>query len=196
MRMRTAEINRQTRETDISVRLNMDGVGKSETDTGIGFFDHMLESFARFAMIDLTARCAGDLRVDGHHTVEDMGICLGKCLAEALGDKRGITRMGHAHVPMDEALAFAALDISGRPFLAYDAPQATGMVGGFDAALAEEFFRALAVQGGLTLHIRMEAGKNAHHCLEAMFKAVGRALDRAKQYDTRVEGVLSTKGIL
>ncbi|MEG0766217.1 MAG: imidazoleglycerol-phosphate dehydratase HisB [Clostridia bacterium] len=195
--VRKGQIVRKTRETDITVTLSLDTQGKADVQTGIGFFDHMLTSFCRFGMIDLTVRCHGDLEVDGHHTVEDVGICIGQALREALGDKRGIRRMAHAMVPMDEALALAALDISGRPMLCFDASFGTAQVGGFDTELAEEFFRAVAVAAGLTLHLRMMAGRNAHHMLEAMFKAFGRALDDATRLDERLEGMVpSTKGIL
>lgn len=194
--MRRAEVERKTRETDIRLWLELDGDGSADVETGIGFFNHMLGAFARFAHARLYVRCEGDLHVDGHHTVEDVGICLGQALAQALGDKAGIARLGHAYVPMDEALAFAALDFSARPFLSYSAPQAQGMIGQFDAALTEEFLRALAVHAGITLHVRMDAGHNAHHCVEAMFKALGSAVDRAKRIDDRIDGVLSTKGVL
>lgn len=194
--MRTADIARKTRETDIALSLNLDGSGKTELNTGVGFFDHMLDALSRFALLDLRVSCAGDLAVDAHHTVEDVGICLGKALREALGDRAGIRRVGSAYLPMDEALAFAALDISGRPYLAFDAVFAAPSVGAMDTQLAEEFFRALAVNAGLTLHLKVLEGRNDHHKMEALFKAFGLALRDAARYDDRVQGVLSTKGVL
>ena len=194
--MRKATIRRTTKETDIALTLALDGEGQVQLDTGIGFFNHMLSSIARFAMIDLDVACQGDLEVDGHHTVEDIGICLGQALREALGDKKGITRLGHAYVPMDEALAFAALDISARPYLAWDAAFPTQMVGAFDTQLVCELFRAVATHAGLTLHLRVLSGSNSHHMIEALCKAFGKALDAAKQQDARITDVLSTKGAL
>ena len=194
--MRTASINRETHETRISLRLNLDGQGQTRLSTGIGFFNHMLDAFSRFALIDLEISCQGDLEVDAHHSVEDCGIVLGQALREALGDRQGIRRAGSAFMPMDEALAFCALDISGRPYLAYDASFSSPMAGAFDTQLAEEFFRAVAVHAGLTLHLRVEAGRNDHHKLEALFKAFGLALRDAAAPDPRVKGVLSTKGAL
>lgn len=194
--MRTAVVNRTTRETDIALTLNLDGSGKTELSTGVGFFDHMLDALARFALIDLTVRCNGDLQVDAHHTVEDVGICLGRAIREALGDRAGIRRVGSAYMPMDEALAFAAIDISGRPYLAYDAVFAGAMLGAMDTQLAEEFFRAVTVNAGLTVHARVLEGRNDHHKMEALFKAFGLALRDAARMDERVQGVLSTKGSL
>ena len=194
--MRSAEISRKTRETDIALQLNMDGAGKTDIRTGIGFFDHMLDALCRFAQMDLTLQCTGDLAVDAHHTVEDCGICLGKAMREALGDRAGIRRVGSAYLPMDEALAFAALDISGRPYLAYSASFIAPMCGAMDTQLAEEFFRALAVNAGLTLHLKVIEGRNDHHKMEAMFKAFGLAFRDAAAMDSRVQGVLSTKGSL
>ena len=194
--MRKAEISRKTRETDIALKLNLDGNGKTELSTGIGFFDHMLDALSRFAQLDLFLQCTGDLQVDAHHTVEDCGICLGKALREALGDRQGIRRVGSAYLPMDEALAFAALDISGRPYLAYDATFLAPMCGTMDTQLAEEFFRALAVNAGLTLHLKVLEGRNDHHKMEALFKAFGLALRDAAAIDARIQGVLSTKGSL
>ena len=194
--MRKAEISRKTRETDISLALVLDGAGKTEISTGIGFFDHMLDALCRFAQMDLSLRCAGDLAVDAHHTVEDCGICLGKALREALGDRTGIRRVGSAYLPMDEALAFAALDISGRPYLAYSAVFLAPMCGTLDTQLGEEFFRAVAVNAGLTLHLKVLEGRNDHHKMEALFKAFGLALREAASMDARVQGVLSTKGSL
>lgn len=193
--MRKATISRTTLETDISVSLNLDGEGKYELNSGIAFFDHMLSAFARFSLIDLCLSCKGDLQVDGHHSVEDCGIVLGQAVAKALGDKAGISRVASCFFPMDEALAFCALDISGRPFLQLDASIPAGMVGGFDASLLEEFLRAFSQGAGITLHMQI-TGKNAHHMLEAAFKALGRALRDACCIDERIKGVPSTKGVL
>lgn len=194
--MRTAAVARRTRETDISLEINLDGTGQTRLSTGIGFFDHMLDALCRFALVDLTVSCQGDLAVDGHHTVEDVGICLGDAMRQALGERAGIRRVGSAYLPMDEALAFAAIDISGRPFLAWEAAFTAPMCGSFDTQLAEEFFRAVAVHGGLTVHMRLLAGRNDHHRLEALFKAFGLAMRDAAARDPRVTGVLSTKGSL
>ncbi len=194
--MREANAARRTRETEISLTLNLDGTGRTDIDTGIGFFDHMLDAFSRFALVDLTLRCSGDLQVDAHHTVEDTGICLGRAIREALGDRAGIRRVGSAFLPMDEALAFCALDISGRPYLAFEAAFLGPMCGTMDTQLAEEFFRAAAVQAGLTLHLKVLEGRNDHHKMEALFKAFGLALREAAAPDPRVLGVLSTKGSL
>ncbi|MGN0746028.1 MAG: imidazoleglycerol-phosphate dehydratase HisB [Aristaeellaceae bacterium] len=194
--MRTATITRTTKETDISLRLSLDGSGQTSLNTGVGFFDHMLDALSRFALLDLTLTCRGDVQVDAHHTVEDVGICLGRAIREALGERAGIRRVGSAYLPMDEALAFAAIDISGRPYLAFDADFTAPMVGAFDTQLAEEFFRAVAVNAGLTVHVKVLAGRNDHHKLEALFKAFGLALRDAAAVDPRVTGVLSTKGAL
>ena len=194
--MRTAAITRTTRETDIALTLCLDGEGKTDIHTGVGFFDHMLDALCRFGLLDLTLNCRGDLNVDAHHTGEDVGICLGRALREALGDRVGIRRAWSACLPMDEALAFAAMDISGRPYLSWEADFAAPMVGAFDTQLAEEFFRALCVNAGLTLHMKALAGRNDHHKLEALFKAFGLALRDAAAIDPRVKGVLSTKGAL
>ena len=194
--MRTATITRTTKETDISLCLSLDGSGQTSLNTGVGFFDHMLDALSRFALLDLTLTCRGDTQVDAHHTVEDTGICLGRAIREALGDRAGIRRVGSAYLPMDEALAFAAIDISGRPYLAFDADFTAPMVGAFDTQLAEEFFRAVAVNAGLTVHVKVLAGRNDHHKLEALFKAFGLALRDAAAVDPRVTGVLSTKGAL
>ncbi len=192
--MRTAEIKRKTKETDIEVFVKIEGYGKVNVNTGIGFFDHMLTAFGVHSGIDLEVECTGDLNVDGHHTVEDVGIALGQAFSQALGSKAGIARYGSAFVPMDEALCFCALDISGRAFLAYDANLTDFRCGDFDCCLAEEFFRAFAYNALITLHIREEYGKNDHHIIEAMFKAVAHALKDAMA----VTGgeVLSTKGVL
>lgn len=192
--MRRAEISRETRETKIQLSLCLEG-GEREIDTGIGFFDHMLNSFAVHGGFGLTVHCRGDLQVDGHHTVEDVGIVLGQALAQALGDKRGIARFGSAYVPMDEALGFCALDCSGRPFLVSDAPMPQPVCGQYDTCLTVEFMRALAVNGGLTLHLRSLYGDNAHHITEALFKALARALRQAVAMTENNE-VLSAKGVL
>ncbi|MBQ7305609.1 MAG: imidazoleglycerol-phosphate dehydratase HisB, partial [Clostridia bacterium] len=183
-------------ETTISLTIDLDGSGKTQLDTGVGFFDHMLDAFSRFALVDLAVSCKGDLYVDEHHTIEDVGICLGKAIRDALGDRAGIRRVGSAYMPMDEALAFAAIDISGRPYLAYAADFATLRCGDMGVQMAEEFFRAVVMNAGLTVHLNVVAGRNDHHKLEAMFKAFGLALRDAMAADPRVTGVLSTKGAL
>ncbi len=194
--MRTATFTRTTRETDIALTVSLDGTGKTALTTGVGFFDHMLDALSRFAQIDLTLTCKGDTFVDAHHTIEDAGICLGKAIREALGDRMGIRRVGSAYMPMDEALAFAAIDISGRPYLAFQAEFAAPMCGAMDTQLAEEFFRAVAVNAGLTVHMNVIAGRNDHHKMEALFKAFGLALRDAMRIDGNIQGVLSTKGAL
>lgn len=195
--MRQSEITRKTRETDITVILNLDGDGKAAISTGIGFFDHMLTLLAGHAHIDLSVAACGDLQVDDHHTVEDVGIVLGQAIARALGDKRGIRRYGQALIPMDEALVSAALDISGRPYLVFQADFAGERVGGFTTAMTEEFFRALAYQAGLTLHLTCRYGGNDHHVIEALFKAFARSLGDAVAIDPqRAESIPSTKGLL
>lgn len=194
--MRTADIARKTGETDIRLSLALDGRGCCDAQCGIGFFEHMLSALCRFGLLDLTLHCEGDLHVDAHHTVEDVGICLGQAIAQALGDKRGIARLGHACAPMDEALALAALDVSGRPYLVLDAQFDAPMVGAMDTQLVREFFRAVATHAGLTLHLRVPYGQNDHHKIEALFKAFGRALRDAVAPDPRIDGVLSTKGVL
>ncbi len=194
---RRAEVSRTTAETDIQVTMVLDGTGRSTIATGIGFLDHMLTALARHAMLDLTVKAVGDLHIDGHHTTEDVGIVLGQALRQALGDKRGIRRYGHAAIPMDEALAEAALDISGRPFLAWSVPIERPKVGEMDTELFEEFFRAFAFNAGLTLHVTLKAGTNAHHIAEACFKALARALRMALELDPRApDAVPSTKGVL
>lgn len=192
--MRTAKIERKTKETDIKLSVDLDGKRQVSIDSGIGFFDHMLTALAVHSGVDMTVVCKGDLNVDGHHSVEDIGICLGKAFAEALGDKSGIARYGSAYVPMDEALAFCSLDISGRAFLVFNASFSDDRIGEFDTCLAEEFFRAFAFNAGITLHIRQEYGKNDHHICEAIFKAVAHALKQALA--SNGGGVLSTKGVL
>ena len=194
--MRTANFERKTRETDIRLTVNLDGSGVTELTTGVGFFDHMLDAMCRFAQFDLTLSCSGDLNIDAHHTVEDVGICLGKAIRDALGDRAGIRRVGSAYMPMDEALAFAAIDISGRPYLAWNADFTAPMCGAMDTALAEEFFRAVSVNVGLTVHMNLLAGRNDHHKMEALFKAFGLAMRDAVRLDERICGVLSTKGTL
>nr|WP_300183294.1 imidazoleglycerol-phosphate dehydratase HisB [uncultured Agathobaculum sp.] len=191
--MRKAEITRKTKETDITLTLDLDG-GNRQIDTGIGFFDHMLGSFAVHGGFGLSIRCKGDLQVDGHHTVEDCGIVLGQAIAQCLGDKAGIARFGQAFVPMDETLGFCALDISGRPYLVFDAPMPQPMCGQYDTCLTVEFMRALAVNAGLTLHLKCEYGDNAHHITEALYKALARALRQAVAVTGG--GVLSAKGVL
>lgn len=192
--MRTAEVKRKTKETDIEVFVKLDGEGKVNVNTGIGFFDHMLTAFGVHSGIDLDVRCVGDLNVDGHHTVEDTGIVLGQAFAKALDNKAGIARYGSAFVPMDEALAFCSLDISGRPFLVFNGDFNDDRIGEYDTCLTEEFFRAFAFNSGITLHIKKEYGKNDHHIAEAMFKAVAHALKKAMEI--KGDTVLSTKGVL
>ena len=194
--MRKAKIERKTAETNVKLTLNIDGSGKSEITTGIGFFDHMLILLAKHGLFDLSLQCTGDLIVDGHHSVEDIGIVLGQAFSEALGDKAGIARYGSFYVPMDEALAFVSLDISGRPFLVYDGGEMTPVVGDYDTELTEEFLRAFAFNAGITLHVKVLYGKNSHHKTEGIFKALGHALRIAVEKDARIKGVLSTKGVL
>lgn len=193
---RMATIERKTSETDITVRLNVDGTGESKIETGVGFFDHMLTLFARHGLFDLEVSAKGDLQVDGHHTVEDVGICLGQAFDQALGGKEGISRYGFFILPMDEALATVSVDISGRPFLAYNLDLSASRVGGFDTDLTHEFFQAFTNHAGATLHVRLQAGTNPHHVIEAVFKAFARAMDKATTLDPRITGVQSTKGVL
>lgn len=194
---RSASITRNTSETRITARLDLDGAGQADVATGIGFLDHMLTALARHSLFDLHIRAEGDLHIDFHHTTEDVGIVLGQALAQAVGDKRGIRRYGHASVPMDEALVDAALDLSGRPFLAWDPVFRRDKVGEMDTELFPEFFRALAMNALMTLHVRQLAGENAHHVAEACFKAVARALRQATELDPRAPGAIpSTKGSL
>lgn len=192
--MRKAEINRKTKETYIIASLDLDGNGNTDISTGIGFFNHMLTAFAFHGGMDLKLKSDGDLYVDAHHTVEDVGIVLGKAFKEAIGDMKGIARYGTAFIPMDEALGFASIDISGRPFLVFDAEFSNDMIGEFDTCLTEEFFRAFAFNAGVTLHLKCEYGKNDHHIAEALFKAAAHAVKAAKA----VSGseILSTKGVL
>jgi len=193
---RTGDIARQTKETDVRLSLALDGHGAGERQTGVGFLDHMLDLLARHGRLDLDVAVTGDLETGGHHTVEDTGICLGQALDAALGDRSGIARYGHAIVPMDEARATCALDISGRPFCAFDADLPPGDIAGFEHELTEEFFRAVAINARLTLHVVVESGTNAHHMIEAAFKAFARALRAATELDPTEPGVPSTKGTL
>nr|WP_296730944.1 imidazoleglycerol-phosphate dehydratase HisB [Anaerovibrio sp.]MCR5175750.1 imidazoleglycerol-phosphate dehydratase HisB [Anaerovibrio sp.] len=196
--MRTGKVIRETKETSIDLTISLDGKGVSDIDTGIGFFDHMLTLFASHGRMDLVVGCNGDIHVDGHHTVEDIGIALGEAFKQALGDKRGITRYGTVFVPMDESLVMVSLDISGRAFLAYDAggPMAP-MIGTYDTELTEEFLRAFAFNAGITLHVKVMYGSNSHHRVEGIFKALGRALRAAVKIDAETaEEIPSTKGVL
>ncbi|MFN9094912.1 MAG: imidazoleglycerol-phosphate dehydratase HisB [Alphaproteobacteria bacterium] len=194
---RRAEISRETSETAITVALGLDGEGRADIATGIGFLDHMLTALARHGLFDLKVQAKGDLHIDCHHTTEDVGIVIGQCLRQALGDKRGIRRYGAAVIPMDEALAEAAVDISGRPYLAWSVSFAQPKIGEMDTELFEEFFRALAFNAGITLHVTQKAGTNAHHVAEACFKALARALREAVEPDPRAIGAIpSTKGVL
>jgi imidazoleglycerol-phosphate dehydratase len=193
---RTATVARGTTETDIRVELNLDGRGRYDVETGVPFLDHMLELFARHGFFDLTVRARGDVEVDDHHTVEDVGLTLGQALREALGDKAGIRRFGEATVPLDEALVTAVVDLSGRPFLVYDVRIAQAKIGRFDVELIHDFLLALTNQAGMNLHVRMASGRNPHHIVEAVFKSLARALDHATQREPRLAGVLSTKGVL
>ncbi|SEK89696.1 imidazoleglycerol-phosphate dehydratase [Roseivivax marinus] len=195
--MRSARITRTTAETDISVSVSLDGTGTYDNQTGVGFFDHMLDQLARHALIDLEVRCSGDLHIDDHHSVEDVGIALGQALAEALGDKRGIRRYGACLLPMDDALVRAALDLSGRPYLVWSVDFPTPAIGRFDTELVREFFQAFATHGGITLHVDRLHGINSHHIAEAAFKAVARALREAVETDARkADAIPSTKGAL
>jgi imidazoleglycerol-phosphate dehydratase len=193
---RTATVKRRTRETDIELTFAVDGSGRAQIATGVGFFDHMLELFAKHGLFDLQLKAKGDLNVDAHHTVEDVGLALGQALRESLGDKKGLCRYGWCLLPMDDALARIALDCSGRPYLAYEAPEEAGPIGDFPFQLIEEFLRAFSVQGGLNLHVALLDGRDTHHMAEAVFKGLARALDQATQIDPRVQGVPSTKGQL
>lgn len=194
--IRTGEVTRKTKETDINIKFNLDGSGSSLIETGIGFFDHMLIALARHGLFDIQVQCVGDLEVDGHHTVEDVGICLGQAFKQAFGDGSGVIRYGSSLVPMDDALVQVALDISGRPFCVTDLQLPQAQVGQFDSCLAEEFFRAFAFNAGITLHIKQLSGANSHHIIEAAFKALAKALQQAVTVDTRIQGTLSTKGSL
>jgi len=195
--MRTAQISRQTAETEIHVEINLDGSGRYDNQTGVGFFDHMLDQLSRHSLIDMTIRAKGDTHIDDHHTVEDTGIALGQALMQALGDKRGIRRYGECHLPMDDAQIRAALDLSARPFLVWNVALPTPKIGMFDTELVREFFQALATHGGITLHVDQIHGINSHHIVEAAFKAVARALRMAVESDPRkADAIPSTKGTL
>ena len=195
--MRSAEIKRTTKETDISLKLELDGTGKSVIDSGVGFMDHMLTLFAKHGRFDLELSCRGDVEVDDHHSVEDIGICLGEAMLKALGDKKGIKRYGDCILPMDEALILSAVDISGRPLLSYDAKIRAKKVGTFDTELAEEFWAAFARAAKLTLHIRQISGRNSHHIIEGQFKSVARSMRQAVSLDSELAGEIpSTKGML
>ena len=193
---RISSVERSTRETHIAVTLNLDGSGVSDISTGMGFFDHMLEGFARHGLFDLSCRAEGDLHVDGHHTVEDTGIVIGQALAQALGDKKGIRRYGSAILPMDDALVLCAVDLGGRPWLNYDCSFPSGRVGDLDTELVREFFYGITCNAAINPHIRLLDGINTHHMIEAMFKAFAKALDTASSFDPRITDVLSTKGSL
>ncbi len=193
---RKATVTRATRETNITVSIDLDGAGRAEVDTGIGFFDHMLDGLARHGLFDLTVRCQGDLQVDAHHTVEDTGITLGMALAQALGGKEGIVRYGSCLLPMDETLALCAVDLGGRPYFVYDAAFRAPACGGMDTQLAREFFYAVSYAAAMNLHLKILYGENDHHKMEALFKAFAKALGAAVRRDARIEGVLSTKGSL
>ena len=193
---RIASVIRKTKETDISVKLIIDGTGKADIETGIGFFDHMLEAFAKHGLFDLEVKVKGDLNVDGHHTVEDTGIVLGQALLQAIGDKKGIRRYGSEILPMDESLVLAAVDLCGRPYFVMDAAFTSPMVGDFDTQLVNEFFYAVSYSAMMNIHLRVLTGSNDHHKIEAMFKAFAKAVDTATMVDPRITDVLSTKGAL
>ncbi|MEK7228667.1 MAG: imidazoleglycerol-phosphate dehydratase HisB [Candidatus Binatota bacterium] len=193
---RTAKASRKTKETEIAVELDLDGSGTAEIETGIPFFNHMLEIFARHGLFDLKLQAKGDIEVDFHHTVEDVGLAMGQAFKEALRDKQGICRFGEASVPLDETLAHVVVDLSGRPYLSYNVKIRPGRVGNFDTDLPHEFFQAFANQLGMNLHINVSQGENPHHIIEACFKALARAMERATRIDQRIRGVLSTKGSL
>ena len=193
---RIADCKRATKETDIALTLNLDGSGKADIDTGIGFFDHMLDGFSRHGMFDLNVRVKGDLIVDCHHTIEDTGIVLGTAIKEAVGDKKGMKRFGSCILPMDETLVLCAVDLSGRPYLSFDGEFTTDRVGYMDTEMVKEFFYAISYTAGMNLHIKVLSGGNNHHMIEAMFKAFARALDEATGFDPRITDILSTKGSL
>jgi imidazoleglycerol-phosphate dehydratase len=193
---RVAHIERKTAETDIDLTLNLDGTGAAQVQSGVGFFDHMLTHVAKHGLFDLTVACKGDTHIDAHHTVEDVGICFGKALAQALGDKRGIRRFGDCTLPMDDTLATAAVDLSGRPYLVWRADVPLETLGTFSSQLAEEFWRAASSAGAFNLHVLLHHGRNTHHIVEAVFKACARALRAATEHDPRATGVPSTKGVL
>ncbi|MEN6346010.1 MAG: imidazoleglycerol-phosphate dehydratase HisB [Armatimonadia bacterium] len=194
--MRTATLNRETKETQITLTLNLDGTGEFDIDTGVGFFDHMLSHVAKHGLFDLTLKATGDLHIDAHHTVEDVGIVFGQALAKAVGDKKGLVRFGTGMAPLDEALVTVVVDFGGRSHLEYGLILPTEKVGDFDSELAREFFIALAANAGMAIHVIQQSGRNTHHILESAFKSLGRALDEATQIDPRKTGVPSTKGVL
>jgi imidazoleglycerol-phosphate dehydratase len=196
MEKRIATVSRKTQETDITVTINLDGSGTSKVSTGIGFFDHMLQGFAKHGFYDIDVSVKGDLNVDGHHTVEDTGIVLGQAILKALGDKKGIKRYGSMILPMDETLVLSAVDLCGRPYFSMDAEFAAPMVGDFDTQLVREFFYAVSYSAAMNLHLKVLSGLNDHHKIEAMFKAFAKALDEATAFDSRITDVLSTKGAL
>lgn len=193
---RKSVINRKTKETDISMTFSIDGSGKADINTGIGFFDHMLDGFARHGLFDLSILAKGDLNVDSHHTIEDTGIVLGNAIKEAIGDKKGIKRYGSMILPMDETLVLCAVDLSGRPYFSFDAEFSTDRVGDMDTEMVKEFFYAVSYTAAINLHIKVISGENNHHIIEAVFKAFSKALDEATMYDPRIKDVLSTKGSL
>lgn len=193
---RIANVERITKETNIRTKINLDGTGRSSVETGIGFFNHMLEGFSRHGFFDLDVKLEGDLDVDGHHSVEDMGIVLGDAIRKALGDKKGICRFGQCILPMDDALALCAIDLSGRPYFSFDCSFDSEKVGDFETALVKEFFYAVSYSAGMNLHVRMLSGDNDHHKIESIFKAFAKALDQAVGFDSRIRDVLSTKGTL
>ena len=193
---RTAEIIRKTRETDIRLIANLDGQGRAEIATGVGFLDHMLELFARHSLIDLTVACTGDLQVDDHHTTEDVGICLGQAIDRALGNRAGITRYGHAVLPMDEALVTCAVDLGGRPYFVWNAAMPSPKIGTFDSELVADFWHAVCTQGRMNLHVFLHYGRNTHHISEAIFKGLAHAIREALELDSRSTGIPSTKGVL
>ncbi|MCD6508367.1 imidazoleglycerol-phosphate dehydratase HisB [Candidatus Poribacteria bacterium] len=194
--MRVAQVERETGETKVKVRLSLDGEGRYDISTGIGFLDHMLELFAKHGLFDLELHAEGDLHVDYHHTVEDVGICLGEAISKALGDKSGIRRFGFFILPMFESLAIVSVDVCGRGFLSFNVPDLEGKIGDFDCELVEEFFNGFVGRAGITMHVLVQYGSNRHHIVEAIFKAFAKALDMATQMDERVKGVPSTKGVL
>lgn len=194
--MRKATVTRDTKETKIKCDLNIDGTGISNINTSVGFFDHMLDQISRHGLMDLNISCEGDTHIDCHHTIEDVGIVLGNCIHQALGDLIGIKRYGHVYLPMEEALVLCAIDICNRPYLSFDGNFTSEMVGDMQTEMVEEFFRSLTINGKFTLHIKVLSGKNNHHIIECIFKAFAKAFDMATSYDDRIKGVMSTKGVI